>query len=160
MTANPKNNKRLEETRHLRVVYTDAERLELGKQLAGTHGELNQINGDLDRIKAEYKAKIADKDAKISDLSNKVSTGFRIEPVACLWEMDKPKKNKKSLRRIDTQEVIETHDMTAADKQAELPLTEMEKKLNEALPAGTTATVVAGVAGDGNVTVAADTEAK
>lgn len=147
--------KKNETTRVVRVIYTDPERLDLGRKLAEAHGAMSQIEADFDMVKTSFKSKTAAKEAEIADLSTKVSTGFRLEPVKCLWEMDQPKPMKKQLRRVDTSEVIETEDMTERDKQVDLPLTEMAEKLNEALPAGVTATVT-GVAGDGSVTVPAD----
>ncbi len=139
-----KLNKKHETTRNLRVIYTDPDRLELGKQLAGAYQDLSQTNTDLDSIKTSFKAKIAAHEANIADLSTKVANGWRIEEVKCVFEMDTPKKLHKTLRRLDTQEIVEVSEMTQADIQGELALEE-EK-----------ASAVAGVAGDGNVKVDAD----
>lgn len=111
----------------LRVVYTDAERLELGKKLADEHADLRSVNSDFDRVKADFKSKITTHEAKIEDLSNKVSTGYRIEDVKARWSLDEPKAGYKTLRRLDTKDVIETAEMTAADKQAEIELDPPEK---------------------------------
>lgn len=141
--------KKNETERILRVNYTDPERLELGKQLAEVHNNLSQTNSDFDRVKAEFKSKISAHEAQIIDLSNKVSTGYRMVPVKCLWEMDKPKRGMKRLLRLDIEEakdaVVEVTDMTDADKQADLPLAEDSK---------------AGIAGDGTVKVGSDKENK
>lgn len=114
--------KKLETTRTCRVQYTDAERLELGKKLAESHNDLAKINADFDSVKTEFKAKISAEEARIVDLSNKVSSGHRMEPVKCKWRMDQPKVGMKELVRLDTNEVIETLEMTEHDKQAELNL--------------------------------------
>ncbi len=137
-----KLDKKNETVRNLRVIYTDAERLELGKQLAGAHQDLAQTNNDLDSVKQDFKARITAHEAKIGDLSNKVATGHRVEQVKCLWNFDEPKKGQKTLSRVDTFDVVEVVDMTEADKQGELAIGQEDLK--------------AGVAGDGNVTVAAD----
>lgn len=138
-----KSNKKHETIRNLRVIYTDTERLELGKQLAEVHQDLAKTNHDFDSVKTDFKARLTAHEAKISDLSNKVSTGFHVIEVKCAWQMDTPAKLKKTLVRLDTNEVVEVEDMSEADKQGDLPLP-------DATPA------VAGVAKDGTVKVKSD----
>ena len=137
-----KNDKKYETNRNLRVHYTDAERLELGKQLASVHQELAQTNSDFDSVKSDFKARLTSHEAKISDLAQKVSNGYCIKEVKCLWVMDTPQSGKKLLLRMDTQDTVEVEEMTAADAQAELKLEDTK----------------AGVDAQGNVTVAADRE--
>lgn len=136
--------KKNEVVRILRVNFTDAERLELGKQLAEVHNNTAQVNSDFDRVKAEFKSKLTALEAQSVDLAAKVSTGYSMKDVKCVWEMDQPKAGKKTLSRLDTPkpEVIETTDMTEADKQGELGLSAEDLK--------------AGVEGGGTVTVASD----
>ena len=118
--------KKHETTRILRYTYTDPERLELGKALAQVHNELGQTNTDFDRVKAEFKSKISAHEAKIQDLSNKVSTGYDMRETKCRWNLDEPKKGKKTLVRLDTakEEIVEVTEMTDADRQVDLPLSE------------------------------------
>lgn len=115
-------NKKHETTRQLRVIYTDGERMELGKQLAGVHQALGQTEKDFDMVKADFKARITGHEAKIEDLSNKVASGYSVKEVKCRWYMDRPVKGVKQLIREDAFEVVETLDMTEADKQGELAL--------------------------------------
>ncbi len=110
----------------LRVVYTDAERLELGKQLADEHADLRGVNSDFDRVKAEFKSKITSHEANIEDLSNKVSTGYRMMDVPCRWILDLPNPGVKTLLRQDTHEEVEVADMTDADRQVEMELAQEE----------------------------------
>ncbi len=121
--------KKHETARQLRVIYTNPERLELGRQLADTHQALAQTNIDLDSIKTDFKSRIAAHDAKITDLSTKVSNGWRMEEVKCVWIMDDPKKGMKRLVRTDTAEDVETVEMTQSDKQAELALEEKKPEV-------------------------------
>lgn len=116
------DNKKYETSRLLRVIYTDEEKLELGKQLAEAHNDSAQVESDLDRVKADFKAKQSVLDEKIGSLSRGISTGYQMKDTKCKWEMDKPKANWKTLRRLDTEEVVETVEMTTADKQSEIPL--------------------------------------
>ncbi len=116
--------KKNETERILRVDYTDAQRLELGKDLATAHNDLTQTNSDFDRVKAEFKSKISAHESKIVDLSNKVSTGYHMVATKCLWRMDEPKKGMKVLVRLDKtpNEIIDSEEMTEADKQQDLPI--------------------------------------
>lgn len=142
-------NKKHETTRMLRVIYTDAERLDLGRKLAECHNDLAQVNADLDRVKAEFKSRVSGHESTISDLSTKVSTGHRMESVKCRWNLDQPKAGMKQLVRLDTPtpEVIEQSDMTESDKQVEIELD----------PPAATPT---GIGADGTTTVPADAEKK
>lgn len=140
-----------ETTRVLRVNLTDAQKLEFGQQLAQEHQTVAQTNSDFDRVKAEFKSKLTRSEAIIVDLSNKVSTGYEMRVVPCLWEMDYPKPGKKTLFRTDNaegtpRETVETCDMEEIEKTPELPL----PFGTPVLPATT------GVAKDGSVTTPAD----
>ena len=122
-TTPAKSNARKYETpRMLRVSYTNEEIMELGKQLAEAYGDSAQVAADLDRVKSDFKAKQSVLDEKIGQLSRGISTGYQMKNVMCKWEMDQPTGGKKTLRRLDSNEVVEVVDMTAADKQVELPL--------------------------------------
>lgn len=141
-----------ETTRILRVSFTDAQILELGRNLAETHNENTQIETDFQRIKDEFKSKLSAVEARKIDLANKVSSGYEMKPVRCVWTMDHPKPGKKTLYRFDIPddqkpiEVIETADMTDAEKTPELAL----GLDNPVLPAGT------GISHDGNVKLESD----
>ena len=97
MIAKNKN----ESIRILRVAFTDAQILELGRNLAEEHNVMSQTNSDFDRVKSEFKSKLSASEAKIVDLSNKVSTGYTMKDVKCIWVMDAPNPGKKQLIRMD-----------------------------------------------------------
>ena len=149
--------KKHETIRILRVAFTDAQILEHGRNLAEEHNKMGQTNSDFDRVKSEFKSKLSASEARIVDLSNKVSTGYEMRDVRCLWAFDDPKAGKKTLRRLDTVdglpgETVEVCDMTEAEKTPELALNldGTPALANPVLPAG------AGVDKDGTVKVPAD----
>jgi hypothetical protein len=160
MTTPAKNKN--ETFRTLRVLFTDPQRLELGIQLAEARNETTQIESDFQRVKDEFKSKLSAVDARVTDLSNKVSSGYEMKEVKCAWVMDYPKPGKKTLVRLDLNNlgavlpaadlvgmkdhVVETADMTEAEKTPELNL----GLDNPVLPAG------AGISHDGTVKVASD----
>lgn len=127
--------RKYEAVRTLRVPYTQTEQIELGKQLAECHNDSAALSNDLDRVKSEFKNKQAVIDSKIGTLSTGLSTGYAMKDVRCKWEIDQPVPNKKQLRRLDTSEIIETVEMTEADKQAALPFTEVDAAASEAAQA-------------------------
>lgn len=144
--------KNTETTRQLRVNLTDKERIELGRQLAEASQRLETIAEDKKSANAQFAADKSAAEAKIGALSNQIGSGYRLDQVRCDWLMDSPEAGKKQLVRLDTKEVIETLDMTDADKQGDLPLAD---------PAGEAAIVKTVVDSDpetGVVAVPADKE--
>lgn len=120
--------KPVQTSRHLRHEFDNAERLENAKQLAEALSESDRIDGELERVKADFKSRTTTVQAKIGSLRDKVTSGYEMRETKCEWRFDSPKKGKKSLVRLDTKEVVETVDMSEADKQGELPLTAPEAK--------------------------------
>jgi hypothetical protein len=109
--------KRNECTRQCRYNFTPDERLERGRQLADEYQTLDTTNQDLDRIKKDFKARIETHETRISTLAEQVRSGYELRETLCSWEYHQPVDGKKQLRRSDTMEIIETTDMTEADKQ-------------------------------------------
>lgn len=108
--------------RALRHVFTNEESLENAKQLAECLMETNRIEQDFDRVKSDFKSRLSSVDARIGQLRDKVSSGYEIVTTPCEWRFDDPAPGRKSLWRLDTDELVETQEMTTADKQVELPL--------------------------------------
>lgn len=109
--------KRNECTRQCRYNFSPDERLERGRQLADEYQSLDSTNNDLDRIKKDFKARIEAHESRICNLAEQVRSGYELRETVCYWEFNQPVDGKKQLRRSDTMEVIETADMTEADKQ-------------------------------------------
>ncbi len=147
-------NKKNECTRILRVILTDAQRLELGKKLAEEHNTVAQTNADFDRVKAEFKSKLTASEARIVDLSGKVSSGYEMKDVKCEWQMDTPKPGTKRLIRTD---VAPNSPESAIVEVEECDMEEIEKTPELPLPFGTPVLpATTGVAKDGSVTTPAD----
>ena len=116
--------KRNECTRQCRYNFTSDERLERGRNLADVYQELDTTNGDLERIKKDFKARIEAHEARIATLAEQVRSGYELRETVCFWEFNKPVEGKKQLRRSDNMEIIETTDMTEADKQLIIDIVE------------------------------------
>lgn len=115
-------NKPVTVIRNLRVVYNDADRLVLGRQLADTHKDLEQAQADKRSVVSDFAARIKSHEAKIIDLAGKVSNGYQVKEVTCEWRFHQPKDNMKQLVRLDTGESVEVADMLHSELQPELPL--------------------------------------
>ena len=118
--------KPVQTTRHLRHEFDNTEKLENAKQLAESLMEANRIDADFDRVKQDFKARLSTVEAKTGSLRDKVSSGYEMRETKCEWRFDDPKAGKKSLWRLDVDELVETTDMNEADKQTELPLADPE----------------------------------
>ena len=116
--------KRNEVTRQCRYNFTSDERLEKGRNLADVYQELDTTNGDLERIKKDFKSRIEAHEARIATLAEQVRSGYELRETVCFWEYNQPTEGKKQLRRSDTMEIIETSDMTEADKQLIIDIVE------------------------------------
>ena len=119
----PKVDKKPKTTeRTLRYVFKSDEKIDLGAKLGATLSEAAQIEADLDRIKGEFKGKTLAAQAQINSLRDKINSGYELRLIKCVIEMDNPKPGMASIFRTDTEECIETRDMTEAEKQGELDI--------------------------------------
>lgn len=125
--------------RQLRVNFTDAELMEKGRVIGEKHSERARIESEFDSVKAQFKERLARVEAEIAETAGYLHTGFRYSNVACEITFDNPAKGKKSTRRLDTGETVETEMMTMDESQGELSLSPTK-----------------GVDGEGNVRVEAD----
>lgn len=113
-------------TRSLRVLFTDKERLELGKQLAEESQKLEQIADDKKTVVADFKSRQTAAEAKIASLSQQVANGYQVKEVKCEMRFDTPEAGKKTLVRLDTSETVEVADMLDIEKQQQLPLADAD----------------------------------
>lgn len=109
--------------RTLRYSFTSMEKMELGIKLANTLSDIVQIEQDLDKIKTEFKSRTASAEASLNAIRDKINSGYEMRQTKCEIHLDKPEAGRATVIRLDTGEVVETRDMTEAEKQAELELT-------------------------------------
>lgn len=106
----------------LRVQYTDAELLEIGKKLAETAREKEALEDEKKSIMKGYGSRLDGLAAKISELSNNLSSGFNHRDVTVETTYGDPAPGKKTTRRLDTGATLRVEAMTLAEMQSELPL--------------------------------------
>jgi hypothetical protein len=106
----------------LRVQYTDAELLEIGKKLAETARAKEALEDEKKSITKDFGSRLDGLAARISELSNNLSCGFNYRDVTVETTYGEPGPGKKTTRRLDTGAILRVEAMTLAEMQSELPL--------------------------------------
>ena len=110
----------------LSVRLTDAERLQLGDELAGVQDQIgNQLSRE-ESIKKELKAKMAGLEARRDELASIVRRKEQMRPVECVWERNYGDGLARKIR-LDTGEVIQSRPLQDHERQPKL-LPDVEKK--------------------------------
>lgn len=112
--------KKYQETRQLPVQLTSEELLEKGQELARANVAALSAENVRKNTNAQLKADVDAKQAQVERLTSIVASREEVRPVPCVWRMSTPKPGKKSLIRLDTDQVVETRDMVGDDMQPEL----------------------------------------
>jgi len=108
------------ETRPLRCVLTDAERIAAGRKLAEKCAELQRTEEERKSVASEYKAKLDRMTAERNELADRVTSGEEVRRVACKLVLDYDSLTARCIRE-DTQEVIEERPLSDAEKQMQFP---------------------------------------
>ena len=111
------DNKRRLTREHLAVKLTEAELLEAGSEVSKDLQDLSAMGDKKADVAADFKSKEKKLDANIAILSRKLSTKEEYRDVNCEWFYDL-KKDKKTLKRLDTNEIIRVEDITSNDRQS------------------------------------------
>lgn len=106
----------------LRYTFSREELLEIGKKLAEANFRKVQIDSDQKRVVSDFKVQAAKADSEIGSLSQNISSGYDLRMVKCVVEYNNPTVGQKTIRRLDTFEVVEVVQMTSGEMQEELPL--------------------------------------
>jgi hypothetical protein len=111
-------------TEYLRHVFTEAERLQMGTQLAEAHNALSSIDEEETVVKAKFKERRATIEQSVGSLSRDLAAGWTMQNIECRLEYDKPNPFEVSYVRSDTNEVVKTRAMSEQERQLDLPLEE------------------------------------
>jgi hypothetical protein len=111
------DNKRRLTKEHLSVALTEGELLEAGREVAKDTQDLAALGDKKADVAADFKAQEKKLDANIAILSRMISTGEEYRHVNCEWFYDL-KKDTKTLKRLDTNEIIRKEDITSNDRQS------------------------------------------
>ena len=105
----------------LKCDLTRDELLQFGEDLANVQSDLNELEAQLTGIKNEFKAKTAAKEAEEARLGNLLRQKYEMRDVECevTYDFDEAVV---TIKRLDTEEVVQTRPMTDIELQRELKL--------------------------------------
>lgn len=106
-------------TKTLLVKLTEKELLEFSDKLASLNQDLTQTDLEKKEISADYSAKEKSLQSNIASTSRIIVNKEEYRKIDCQWVFNN-KKNIKNLKRLDTNEIIDTKDITDEDRQGKL----------------------------------------
>lgn len=115
--TNGKNPRILKTKESLRYEFSDAETLDLSRELARSYQEVSLIEEGKDKVVADFKAQIQAKQNIISDVSRRINNGYEWRMIECEVRYHDPEKGSKTLIRLDTGEVVRTTRMDSWETQ-------------------------------------------
>ena len=107
----------VKETRYLKYAWTPEEIKAKGAELAQVTREIGELEDDAKRVNADFKAKITARAATAITLSNDITTGYTMRNVMVEMKMDTPTGDKKTVKRLDTGDVLGVENMSEDEKQ-------------------------------------------
>lgn len=113
--------KELTTKRSLYCDLTDEEFVDRATELADVDEEIAKLDGEKKRVTKEFTDKIGGRVSRKLELRRIVQTKEEEREIECKWFKDFPVQELR-LVRLDTNEVIDSRTMTAAELQGELPL--------------------------------------
>lgn len=102
--------------------YTPEEKAEIAVKLAQQIADREQVKLDKQASDAAFNERLKKADAEISELAKRYNKGCETAVIGCAIRYNIPEPGKKSYFRMDTEELIETHEMNWGEKQEELQL--------------------------------------
>ena len=118
MAAAAQKRERTERTREsVKHQFSDAETLEMSRQLARSHQELSEIEEQKENVVADFKAQITAKEGSIADLSRRINNGYEYRTVDCELRFHQPEKGMKTLVRMDSGETVKSSKMDSWELQ-------------------------------------------
>lgn len=110
------------EHKYLRYDFSDAEMLQMGKELARVNERIGALEKDKEEVVSAIKAKISRSEGEGSHLSLCLNKGYEMRDIECVIEYHKPINGRKTITRTDTGEVVEETYMDSHEMQEQLPL--------------------------------------
>jgi hypothetical protein len=106
----------LTETRYIKHVFTDKERLEIGNKLTSAMALIDQKTDEIKTTTTAIKAEIAEQEGIINKCATDLRSGYAMRPRQCAYKIEG---NKVVYVDKETGEVVEEHEMSE-DEQLRL----------------------------------------
>jgi len=113
------------ETIYVRHDFNDAERLQMGSELAEAHTHLATVEDEFKTAKAQFGERLSGLGTRINSLSRQLSGGFEMRNVRCELKWDTPNVGEVSYIGPDGK-VEKTRAMAPSEHQMELDLAEAD----------------------------------
>lgn len=104
----------------LRCQFSDAEMLELGKQMARAANQKRELESRKAEVTKRLGAEIAEKDTELGKLTERVSQGYEYRNIECGIWFDCPRPGVATTFRLDTMEPISERRMSDSELQSAL----------------------------------------
>jgi len=103
----------------VKIKLTQEEKLEVGNELAGVHGEIEELRAEAKSLKAELKSKIDTADAKAMSLAALLRSGVEAREIECRKYIN-PKTREVVLVHPESEEILKRRPATEIDLQLSL----------------------------------------
>jgi hypothetical protein len=113
------------ETIYVRHDFTDAERLQMGSELAEAHTHLSTVEDEFKNVKAQFAERLSGVNTRIGSLSRQLAGGFEMRNVRCELQWDTPNVGEVSYRDPEGF-IAKVRAMAPSEHQMELELAEAE----------------------------------
>lgn len=90
--------------RTVKYEFTDAEKLELGRDLSLRSQDLRTLEDQKKSVVSDFGSRMTIAREQIGSLSDKVASGYEMRDVTCLVDYHEPEMGKKTMTRTDTGE--------------------------------------------------------
>jgi hypothetical protein len=104
------------ETRDLPVKLSDEEINDLGRKLPVVMEEMDRIEDEKKNVVADYGGRLKRKKTEAETIAREIRTKERVVPVELQWRYVWPE-NRKSLVRLDTEEVVDSMAIQEVERQ-------------------------------------------
>jgi hypothetical protein len=129
MKKKPKTQLEVKKTkRSLKWTFTEAEITALGRELAEATGQATQLDAEKKQVVKEFDAKIAQVESQINLSTTKIQSGYEYRSVDCTETYGEPDASRKTVRRLDLNEIVEVRELSNDEKQRVL---DFEKEQTE-----------------------------
>lgn len=112
------------ERKYLRYDFSDAEMLQMGKELARVNERIGALEKEKEEVVSAIKAKISRSEGEGAHLSLCLNKGYEMRDIECIVAFHSPRNGRKTITRTDTMEVVSEEPMDAHEMQEQLAIEE------------------------------------
>jgi len=105
---------------YLRYNFSESEIKEFSKKLAYENKQLEELEEAKKTVAAEFSSKIQSAKSQISKLATNINNGYDYREIKCEILFDVPETGYKTIKRLDTNEVVRVEEMTPQELQRDL----------------------------------------